>query len=145
MARLEDKHKPGLPPPPAATRRGANPWKFSDTARKAEPRREDRGPDLLESLVTDIHPDEPAEAGQEPWTPDDNAPPQTGEHRGRFGLWLLAIIGVAVLILLRVLFEARETGDWVRVIAPLLAIAFVAHGWWKLRQRRRESKKTKSD
>ncbi len=139
MVRLEDKQKRGLPPPLAPTRRGANPWKFSDTARKSEPRPRNDSPGLLDTLVTSSH-ESAAETGRQPPMSDGETPPQTGERRGRFGLWLLGVIAAALVIVLRVNSEAREIGDWVKVIAPLLAIAFVAHGWWKLRQRRRESK-----
>jgi len=139
MARLEDKQKPGLPPPLAATRRGANPWKFSDSARKAEPRTKNESPGLLDTLVTSSHASA-TEAGQEPPLSDDETPPHSGERRGRFGLWLLGVVAAALVLVLRVNSEAREISDWVKVIAPLLAIAFVAHGWWKLHQRRKESK-----
>jgi hypothetical protein len=56
----------------------------------------------------------------------------------------LIVLGIAVMVLLRVLFEARATGNWAGLVAPLLAILFVAHGWWRLRQRRRESKDSSS-
>jgi len=145
MARLEDKQKRELPPPPAATRRSANPWKFSDTARKAEPRREHAGRDLLDSLVTEASENEAAEAGSKPWIPDEDASPRAPEQRSRFGLWTMVVVGVGILILLRVLFEAGDSGNWVGAIGPLLAIAFVAHAWWRARKKRRESKKTRTD
>jgi len=145
MARLTDKQKRGLPPPPAATRRGANPWKLSDTARKAEPRPERSGFDLLDSLVSEASEKEAAKPGSESWRPDDDVAPPSREQRSRFGLWFLVVVGVGILIFLRGMFEGRDSGNWVRAIAPLVVIAFVVHGWWKARQRRRELKKSKAD
>jgi len=145
MARLEDKQKRELPPPPAATRRGANPWKFSETARKREPAPEVRGPDLLDSLVTEASENKAAEAGSKPWIPDEHSSARGPEQRSRFGLWFMVVVGVGILIFLRVMFEAGDGGDWVGAIGPLLLIAFVAHGWWRARQKRRKSEKTRTD
>jgi hypothetical protein len=47
MARLEDDQNHGLPPPPAATRRGANPWTLSETARMPEHGPASMSPDPL--------------------------------------------------------------------------------------------------
>jgi len=131
MTRLEDKQKRGLPPAPAPPRRSANPWKFSETARKQEPRPERSSPTLLEDLLKQA----PAEEES------PQAPAPGGKKGARTGMWLLAIAAVAVVIVLRVLFEAGDSGEWVKAIGPLLVIAFVAHGWWRARQKRSESEK----
>ncbi|HLG53501.1 MAG TPA: hypothetical protein VI339_06320 [Steroidobacteraceae bacterium] len=144
MASLEDRRKPGLPPPPAPTRRSANPWQFSDTARKREPPPQDR-PDLLESLMTDAHAGNDAEPGHEPPAPDDDASPRDVRRRPGFGLVPLIVLGMAVVIVLRMLMKARGSGDWVGLVVPLFVILFVAHGWWKLRRRRHDSAATRTN
>jgi len=145
MARLEDKQKPGLPRPPAPPRRSANPWKFSQTARKPEAFPADRGPDLLEGLVVDVPAAEDAQPAYEAPAAEHQAPPQSVGKRSGFGLIPLVVLGMAVLIVLRVLMEARDTDDWIGIIGPLLVLAFIAHGWWKARQRRKESKRLRAD
>jgi len=140
MASLEDGRKPGLPPPPAPTRRGANPWRLSDTARKRQSPPPQDGPSLLEGLMADAHAGQAAEPGRAPPAPDDETPPIAAGRRAGFGLLPLILLGMAVVVVLRMLMKARGTGDWIGLIAPLLAILFVAHGWWRLRQRRKESK-----
>lgn len=59
-----------LPPPPAPTARDANPWKFSPTARTAEPREQT----LYERLVAEV---ERAQAEQQ----GPAAPPSAAESR----------------------------------------------------------------
>jgi len=140
MARLENRQKPGLPRPPAPTRRGVNPWRFSDTARKRESRSVQDRPDLLESLMTEARAAKDPKPGHEPPAPDDGASPHEARTRSGFGLLPLIVLGMAVVIVLRMLMKARGTGDWVGLIVPLLFILFVAHGWWKMRQRRNASK-----
>ena len=140
MANLEDRRRLGLPPPPAPTRRGANPWPLSDTARKRESPPPQDSPNLLESLMTEVQAGKDAGPGQRPPLPDDDAPPRAAGRRTGFGLVPLIVLGMAVVIVLRILMKARGTGDWVGLVVPLLFILFVAHGWWKLRQRRKESK-----
>ncbi len=135
MTTLEDKHKPGLPPPPAPPRRAANPWRFSETARKQEQRPESISRQLLDELMEQAPADE-VHAQEE-------APPPAPAARGRPGLWLLVIAGVVIVIAVRIFLEARDDGDWMKAIGPLVAIAFIAHGWWRFRQRR-EAKKTKT-
>lgn len=90
-------------------------------------------PTLLEDLLKQV----PAEEDK----PDTTAPSPGGKTGARTGIWMLAIAGVAILIVLRVLFEASDSGNWVKAIGPLLVIAFVAHGWWRARQKRSESEK----
>ena len=140
MTSPQGQHKPGLPPPPAPTRRDANPWKLSDTARKREPPPAGRVPDLLEILMKDAGPGESSADGQPTPQPDEEpAQPLAIGRREGIGLWPLIILGIAIMVLLRVLLEARATGNWTGLIAPLLAILFIAHGWWRLRQRRRDA------
>lgn len=132
MARLEDTKKRGLPPPPAAPRRGANPWKLSDTARKPEPTPRSVSRDLLEELIKQPPAEEPVAEHQAP-----QGPVATRSRPGFIGL---VIVLIAVSIVARMFFDAREDRDWVRIIGPLIAIAFIAHGWWRFRQRREERK-----
>ena len=75
---------------------------------------------------------------------EHEAPREPGAARSRSGLIGLVIFGIIVLIAARVFAGARNDGDWVRFIGPLIAIAFIAHGWWRFRQRR-EEKKSKQD
>ena len=63
MARLEDKGSTGLPPPPAPTRRGANPWPLSDTARKREA---PRPPASIQDLLDELQPAGEPPAGKPP-------------------------------------------------------------------------------
>lgn len=136
MTSLQDKRNPGLPPPPAPPRRSANPWRFSETARKAEPRPEPIGQQLLDELMKQAPADE--------FHTQEEAPPPAPAARGRPGLWFLVVAAVVVLIVVRIFFEARKDSDWMGMIGPLIAIAFIAHGWWRFRQRR-EARKAKLD
>jgi hypothetical protein len=136
MARLEDDQKRSLPPPPAPPRRGANPWKLSGTARKPESRPESFNRNVLDELMKHA----PADVART----EAQAPPKASNTRASPGLPFLVITGIAILIVLRIFFEARDGGDWQGMIAPLVVIAFIAHGWWKMRQRR-EANKTKPD
>jgi hypothetical protein len=135
MAKLEDDRKRALPPSPAPPRRSANPWRFSETARKPEPRPEPVSQGLLDELMKQAPADDAIA--------EVETPPPASVALARPILWFLVIAGVVVLIVLRVFFEAREDGDWVGIIGPLLAIAFIAHGLWRMRQRRRARNKTK--
>jgi len=140
VARLEDKGGRGLPPPPAPTRRGVNPWRLSDTARQHPPPRPlepQPEPDPLEGLVVDSAPDfepdvEPDDAAQ-PVPP----PPSSDPRRLRFWplLALLVIAGIAITVLM----NARESGEWRDALPALFAILFIAHGWWRARSRRGNS------
>jgi len=156
MARLEDSGNKGLPKSPAPPRRGANPWRLSETARKPEPRPEPIGQQLLKELMQQAPVDEGSAHGgvahegfaHEGFAHEapvhEEAPPPAASSRARPGLMSLVVVGFAVMIVMRLLFAARKDGDWVGIIGPLLVIAFIAHGWWKFRQRR-EAKKAKPD
>lgn len=58
----------------------------------------------------------------------------------RPGLVGLVMILIAGTIVLRLFFDRRGDGDWVKFIGPLIFIAIVAHGLWRSRQRREEDK-----
>jgi len=128
VARLEDTGNQGLPPPPAATRRGANPWRLSDTARKPAAAQPSVSPQLLEELVTRAQPEQAATR--------DTPQPRPSAKRPRQGLIGLVMILVAASIILRLFLDARGDRDWVKFIGPLIFIAIVAHGLWRSRQRR---------
>ena len=139
MTTLSDKQKPGLPPPPAPPKRAANPWTLSETARKPEQRPEPIDQQLLEELI----PQAPVGEGPAHEAPaHEQAPPPVGPSRARPGWISLVVVGIAALIVMRLFFAARKDGDWVGIIGPLVAIAFIAHGWWRFSQRR-EAKKSK--
>ena len=133
MTTLGDKLKPGLPPPPAPPKRAANPWSFSETARKPEQRQDSIGPDLLAELMKKAPTDDAHTEVQEP--------PQAAAARARPGLMPFVVVGAVFIIVMRIFFQARGGGDWIRLIGPLLLLAFIVHGWWRVRQRR-DAKKT---
>ena len=138
MARLEDSRNRGLPPPPAATRRGANPWKLSDTARQPAPAQSSRatlGPQLLAELLT--------KAPVEDAAVHEAAPPGPSAKRSGPGLIGLVFVLIAASIVWRMFFDERSDGDWMKFIGPLIVIAFIAHGLW--RSRRRAQEKTRTD
>ncbi len=141
MARLEDSGNKGLPRPPAPPRRGANPWRLSASAQKPEPQSQPMTQELLEELISHARVDDAqpraAPAQEEP-------PPPAAASGGRPGFIFLAIAGVLIVIAIRVFFEARAKGDWTKLIGPLVLIAFIAHGWWRARQRR-EANKSRRD
>ena len=132
LARLEDTGNRGLPPPPAATRRGANPWRLSDTARKPEAVQPSLSPQLFAEIIKRAQPEETAaqEAPQ----------PKSAVKRARPGIVGLVMILIAASIVLRWFFDARGGRDWFKLIGPLIFIAIVAHGLWRSRQRREENK-----
>jgi hypothetical protein len=134
MARLEDNQNHGLPPPPAATRRGANPWRLSETARKPEQRQDSIGPDLLSELMNKAPADDAHTEVKEA--------PDAAAARARPGLMPFVVVAVVFIIAMRIFFQVRGGGDWIRFIGPLLVLAFIAHALWRLRQRR-EAKKSK--
>ena len=136
MTTLNAKQNAGLPKPPAPPRRGANPWRLSDTARKPEPVRPSVSPDLLAELLKRAPAEEPGA--------EHEAPQEPGAAPARPGVIGLVIVLIAVSIVARVFFDARGDRDWVRIIGPLVAIAFIAHGIWRMRQRR-ETKRPKPD
>lgn len=128
MARLEDSGNTGLPKPPAPPRRGANPWRLSETARKPESQSQPLDPHLLDELMEHARAEEshaPAEA-----------PPPAATKRPRSGIPFMAIVIIAALIAYRFFSNGRLSGDWIARFWPLLVVAFIAHGWWQARQRR---------
>lgn len=146
MARLENKGSTALPPPPAPTRRSANPWKYSDTARRRDPVPEPEPPslqDILEEMQASgdphVAPGRKAEqppplAPAPPPASTTYQPPQAAKRGG--GIWPLFILLIAVGIIIKVVSQAAETGEWRAAIAPVVAILFIAHGWWRMRQRK---------
>src|ERR1700741_3262558 len=151
MARLENKPGLGLPPAPAPTRRSANPSKFSATARKREHGPESAQPsleDILDELQTAAGqrktPEHPEPPGHEPPAQPVAHEPQLAAKRGG-GVWPLFVLLIAVGIIFKVVSQALETGEWRGAIAPIIAILFVAHGWWRMRQRRDEKAQQHTD
>ncbi|MDH4260632.1 MAG: hypothetical protein OEW16_10090 [Gammaproteobacteria bacterium] len=137
MARLEDSGNNGLPKPPAPPRRGANPWTLSATARKPGPQSQPMTRELLEELISQA-PVHETSANEAP--AHEEARPPAAASRRRPGFLFLVIAGVLIVIAIRVFFEARAKGDWTKLIGPLVLIAFIAHGWWRARQRREANK-----
>jgi hypothetical protein len=136
MTTLDHKQEPGLPPPPAPPKRAANPWSFSETARKPERRQDSIGPDLLAELMKKALADDAHTEVKEP--------PQAAAARARPGLMPFVVVGMVFVIVMRIFFQTRGGGDWIRFIGPVLVIAFIAHALWRLRQRR-EAKKSKPE
>ena len=134
MARLEDSGHRGLPMSPAPPRRGANPWRLSETARKPEQRQDSISPDLLAELMKKAPADDAHTEVQEP--------PQAAAARARPGLMPFVVLVMVFVIAMRIFFQTRGGGDWIRFIGPLLVIAFIAHALWRLRQRREAKKPT---
>jgi hypothetical protein len=137
MAKPEDNRTPALPPPLAPPRRGANPWRLSETARKPVARPESIEPNLLDELIKQA----PADSTHV----ERESPPPAGAARSRPVLGLVVVGAVALLIVIRIFLESRKDSDWAGMIGPLLVIAFIAHGWWRMSQRRRERDKIKPD
>lgn len=142
MAKLEDKGTRGLPPAPAPPRRGANPWKLSDTARKREPETR-TWPSQLEDILDDLQPGagaQQAPKGGEPAAAPAAWEPPKEKKRAGGGAWPLFVLLIALGIIVKVVSEAADSGEWRGAIAPIIAILFIAHGWWRMRQRREEKK-----
>lgn len=138
MQKLEDRSPRGLPPPPAPTRRGANPWRLSDTARKHEPspQEEEAASRLLEELLVPTPPpaagrSEPVAAPGQPARPRSFARPR---RRAGF-LPLLALLLIAGVIF-RLALQATESGDWRELIPALFILFFVVSSWLRSRRRR---------
>lgn len=144
MARLENKPARGLPPPLAPTRRSANPWNFSETARRREAPAEPHPSlqDILDDLQasgdphTTPHHAEPEAAPAPPAASAFESRPPAAAKKSGSGIWPLLILLIAVGIIIKVVSQAMETGEWRAAIAPIVAILFIAHGWWRMRQRR---------
>lgn len=143
MAKLEDKGTRGLPPAPAPPRRGANPWKLSDTARKREPEAK-AWPAQLEDILDDLQPGagapRPPKRDEPPAAPVAREPPRADKRAGG-GAWPLFVLLIAIGIIVKVVSEAADTGEWRGAIAPIIAILFIAHGWWRMRRRREEKRR----
>lgn len=151
MARLEDSGNKGLPASPAPPRRDANPWRLSVSARKPEQQSQPMTGQLLEELIRQAPVDDgpvhgaPAHEATAHEAPvREKAPPLARASHARPGLLFLVIAGIVIVVALRIFFEARTRGDWSKLIGPLVLIAFIAHGWWRARQRS-EAKKTMPD
>lgn len=132
MARLVDSGNTRLPDPPAPTRRGVNPWRLSGTTRRPEAAQPPVGPQLLEELMKRVQPDQAATR--------ETPRPKPAVKSARPGLIGLVMILIAGTIVLRLFFDRRGDGDWVKFIGPLIFIAIVAHGLWRSRQRREDDR-----
>ena len=137
MAKLENTGNTGLPKPPAPPRRGANPWRLSETARKPEPRPQPLDPHLLDELMQ--------QASAEEHHAHEETPPPAAAKRPRSGIPFMAIVIIAALIAYRIISDGRVSGGWINKFWPLLVIAFIAHGWWQARQRREAAKQNSMD
>lgn len=140
MQKLEDRGQRGLPPPPAPTRRGANPWHLSETARKREPspREEEAASRLLEELLAPTPPpaagrSEPVAARGQPARPRSFAKP-----RRRSGFLPLLILLLIAGVVVRFALEATESGNWRELIPALFILFFIVSSWWRSRRRRDE-------
>lgn len=149
MAKLEDRGARGLPPPPAPTRRGANPWPFSRTARKQEPPPRAAEDADAARLLEELFGGKPAEAtparsGPAPAPPPVLAPPAERKSRShsrskrRPSFWPLLVLLLIGGVLVKLVMDAQLSGEWRRLIPALFAFLFIAHGWWRSRQRRDE-------
>lgn len=166
MAKLEDRGQRGLPPPPAPTRRGANPWPFSQTARKQEPpppraAQETDAERLLEELFggkpAETTPAKttaraaPARARPAPASTPVLAPPEQRKSRHpirskrRSSFWPLLVLLLIAGVLVKLFTDAQMSGDWRKLAPALFAFLFIAHGWWRSRQRRDEGKNGAND
>lgn len=167
MARLEDRGQRGLPPPPAPTRRGANPWPFSQTARRQEPPppRAAREADA-ERLLEELFGGKPAETAPAKATPARAtpararpapaptpvlAPPEQRKSRHpirskrRSSFWPLLVLLLIAGVLVKLVADAQMSGEWRKLVPALFAFLFIAHGWWRSRQRRDEGKNGAND
>ena len=138
MARLENSGKTALPPPPAPTRRSANPWRFSKTARRQDPvESEETSRELLEALIAETREQAPARTGRAPEPATEIVPGPATQRRG-FGFWPLLVLLLITGVFIKFVMDAMESGDWRQTIPALFAILFIAHGWWRARRRQRE-------
>jgi hypothetical protein len=140
MAKLEDRGQRGLPPPPAPTRRGANPWRYSDTARKREapPR---GGEVAAQELLEELFAGKPQQAPP-PGIPPPSPPPQERGPQGmmrsrrKSGFWPLLVLLLIAGVVIKLFTEARASGEWRELIPAIFAILFIAHAIWRSRKRR---------
>jgi len=140
MAKLEDKGQRGLPPPPAPTRRGANPWRLSETARKREaaaPAGNVAAEQLLEELFGGKGRQETASPGTlQPPPPEERRPQGMMRSRRKSGFWPLLVLLLIAGVAIKLFSEARESGEWRELIPAIFAILFIAHAIWRSRRRR---------
>jgi len=139
MAKLENQDRRGLPPPPAPTRRGANPWRLSDTARKREtppPRGDTAAEQLLEELFAGKPREETPPGTLQPPATEERRPQGMMRSRRKSGFWPLLVLLLIAGVLVKLVFEARESGDWRELIPAIFAILFIAHAIWRSRRRR---------
>lgn len=139
MAKLENKGQRGLPPPPAPTRRSANPWGFSDTARKREappPRAEVESEQLLEELVADKPQPESPPRSLQPLPAEERRPQSLWRPRRKSVFWPLLVLLLIAGVVIKLFTEARESGEWREIIPAIFAILFIAHAIWRSRRRR---------
>lgn len=139
MAKLEDRGQRGLPPPPAPTRRGANPWRLSDTARKREappPGGDVAAQQLLEELFSGKRQEPATPATLQPPPAEGRRPQGMMRSRRKSGFWPLLVLLLIAGVLVKLVLEARESGDWRELIPAIFAILFIAHAIWRSRIRR---------
>jgi hypothetical protein len=146
MAKLENQGQRGLPPPPAPTRRGANPWRLSDTARKREaapPRAEAAAEQLLEELFAGKPQPESPPGTLQPPPAEERRPQSLWKSRRKSAFWPLLVLLLIAGVVIKLFAEARESGEWREMIPAIFAILFIAHAIW--RSRRRRDKKADPD
>lgn len=139
MAKLEDRGQRGLPPPPAPTRRSANPWRLSDTARKREappPGGDAAAQELLEELFSGKRQEQATPATLQPPPAEGRRPQSMMRSRRKSGFWPLLVLLLIAGVLVKLVLEARESGDWRELIPAIFAILFIAHAIWRSRNRR---------
>jgi FtsZ-interacting cell division protein ZipA len=102
--------------------------KLSQPSQPAQPSQPFLGPQLLAELMKN----NPAQDVEPQPVPSPRAVAKSSGP----GLIGLVIVIVAVTIAIRVFFDARNDGNWVRVVGPLVFIAIAVHGWWRARRRR---------
>ncbi|HEU0225629.1 MAG TPA: hypothetical protein VFR29_09350 [Steroidobacteraceae bacterium] len=139
MAKLENRGRRELPPPPAPTRRGANPWRLSDTARKREappPRGDVAAEQLLEELFAGRPHEEAPPGAPQPPAAEERRPQGMMRSRRRSSFWPLLVLLLIAGVLVKLVFEARDSGDWRELIPAAFAVLFIAHAIWRSRRRR---------
>ena len=139
MAKLENQGQRGLPPPPAPTRRSANPWRLSDTARKREaapPRAEVGAEQLLEELFAGKPQPESPPGSLQPPPAEERRPQSLWKSRRKSSFWPLLVLLLIAGVVIKLFTEARESGEWREMIPAIFAILFIAHAIWRSRRRR---------
>lgn len=136
MARLEDKGARGLPPAPAPVRRGANPWKLSDTARKREEPRPASIRDLLDEIHTQAAETHAGEAAGQAPEPVSYSEPSPQPARRSSGPWPLFVLLLAIGFIIKIASTVTRDGDWRMAIGPIIVLLFIAQAWWRMRERR---------